>query len=424
MYEELKCKKLLILGGTSGETPIVERAKKFGIYTIVADYHTDYSYSPAKLVADEAWDVSWSDVDTLEQMCKEHHVDGVIAGFSEFRVENAIKLCERLGLPCYATMEQLDITRDKIKFKNVCRENGVPVVREYGSLEEVTHYPVIVKPTDRAGTIGVTVADSYEELIVAYDYAMEMSVCKSVIIEDFICNATEVDAYYMIMDGEITLMTTDDIVKPKDQNDGKVIQSVWLCPMQQEKAFLDTEDKNLRRMIRNMGIQNGCIFFSGFVNAHKEFVWFECGFRLWGEHEYEYVARRGMCNYLDIFIVHALTGSTKSVAMERGNPKLKSAAINFYSRAGILKEISGIDQIRQMEDCYLSIVSGRVGSEYFDNRAILSKLALVGFCNESEECLKNDVAEAYRLFAAVDIAGRDMVYDRIDPNLITTWWNE
>ena len=27
MYEELKCKKLLILGGTSGETPIVERAK-------------------------------------------------------------------------------------------------------------------------------------------------------------------------------------------------------------------------------------------------------------------------------------------------------------------------------------------------------------------------------------------------------------
>ena len=201
MYEELKCKKLLILGGTSGETPIVERAKKFGIYTIVADYHTDYSYSPAKLVADEAWDVSWSDVDTLEQMCKEHHVDGVIAGFSEFRVENAIKLCERLCLPCYATMEQLDITRDKIKFKNVCRENGVPVVREYGSLEEVTHYPVIVKPTDRAGTIGVTVADSYEELIVAYDYAMEMSVCKSVIIEDFICNATEVDAFYMIMDG-------------------------------------------------------------------------------------------------------------------------------------------------------------------------------------------------------------------------------
>ena len=423
MYEELKGKKLLVLGGTSGEVPIVERAKEFGIYTIVADYHTDYSYSPAKLVADEAWDVSWADVDTLEAMCREHNVDGVTAGFSEFRVENTIKLCDRLGFPCYATMEQLDITRDKIKFKQVCRKNGIPVVREYVSVDEVEKYPVIVKPTDRGGTIGVTVATNYEELLKAYDYAMEMSVCKNVVIEDFICNATEVDAYYMIMDGKITLMTTDDIVKPEDRNDGKVIQSVWLCPMQQEQAFLETEDENLRRMIRNMGIQNGCIFFSGFVNAEKEFVWFECGFRLWGEHEYKYVERRGMCNYLDIFIVHALTGNTRTVVRTQGNPKLKSAAINFYSKAGTLNEISGIDEIRKMEDCYLSIVSGRIGSKYTDDCAILTKLALVGFCNESEECLRDDVAEAYRLFSAVDVDGRDMVYDRINPDMITTWWN-
>lgn len=424
MYEELKGKKLLIMGATSGEVPIVERAKKFGIYTIATDYHTDYSYSPAKLVADEAWDVSWSDVDTLEKLCRENSVDGVTAGFSEFRVENTIKLCERLGLPCYATMEQLDITRDKIKFKNVCRANGVPVVREYVSVEDVQKYPVIVKPTDRAGTIGVTVAENHEELIAAYDYAMEMSVCKSVIIEDFICDATEVDAYYMIMDGKITLMTTDDIVKPESQDDGKVIQSVWLCPMQQEKAFLETEDENLRCMIRNMGIQNGCIFFSGFVNEAKEFVWFECGFRMWGEHEYEYVARRGMCNYLDIFIVHALTGSTDLVVMEEGNPKLKSAAINFYSRAGVLNEITGMDEIRRMEDCYLSIVSGRIGSEYSDDRAILTKLALVGFCHESEARLRDDLAQAYRLFGAYDTMGRDMVYDRINPELLMTWWKD
>lgn len=422
MYDELKGKKLLILGATSGEVPLVKRAQSFGIHTIVTDYNMDYSCSPAKLIADEAWDISWSDLDALEQLCRENHVDGVTAGYSEFRVENTIKLCERLNLPCYCTMEQLDITRDKVKFKEVCRANGVPVVREYKDIQEVKSFPVIVKPTDRAGSIGVTVANDQAELLRAYDYAMEKSVCKQVIIEDYICNATEVDAYYMVIDGKITLMTTDDIIKPQDKQDDKVIQSVWLCPMQQEDLFLKKVDEKLQHMIRSMHVENGCIFFSGFVTEKQEYVFFECGFRLWGEHEYDYVARRGMCNYLDIFIVHALTGSCATVKMQEGNPRLKSAAINFYSTAGELAEISGVDQIMQMEDCYLCIVSGKVGSVYTDDQAILSKLALVGFCNTSAEKLSEDVAKAYHYFKAASTQGKDMVYDRIDASRITGWW--
>lgn len=62
-------KKLLILGATAGEISLVKRAQKYGIYVIVTDNHTDYTLAPAKNVADEAWDISWSDIDTLEK-CK------------------------------------------------------------------------------------------------------------------------------------------------------------------------------------------------------------------------------------------------------------------------------------------------------------------------------------------------------------------
>ena len=85
-------KKLLILGATYNENVIIERARKKGIYTIVTDNNLDYSLSPAKYLADEAWDISWSDIDTLYLKCKENKIDGVIAGFSEFRIENMIKL--------------------------------------------------------------------------------------------------------------------------------------------------------------------------------------------------------------------------------------------------------------------------------------------------------------------------------------------
>lgn len=106
--------KLLILGATYHEIDIVERAHNKGIYVIVTDNNLDWSKSPAKYVADEAWNISWSDIDALVLECRESKVNGIIAGFSEFRVENMIKLCDKLGLPCTLSMKQLNLTRDKI----------------------------------------------------------------------------------------------------------------------------------------------------------------------------------------------------------------------------------------------------------------------------------------------------------------------
>lgn len=67
MMDNLIGKKLLILGATTGETTLVRRAQELGVYVIVTDYNTDYTLSPAKNIANEAWDISWSDIDTLER---------------------------------------------------------------------------------------------------------------------------------------------------------------------------------------------------------------------------------------------------------------------------------------------------------------------------------------------------------------------
>src|SRR5699024_10551603 len=144
---KLKGKKLLIFGATAGEISLVNRAQAYGVYVIVTDNHLDYTLTHAKNVANEAWDISCSNIDMLANMYRDNGVSGVLAGYSEFRVENMIKLCNRLNVPCYINNEQLEITRDKAKFKECCRKYGVSVVREYKSIYEVDEYPVIVKPT-------------------------------------------------------------------------------------------------------------------------------------------------------------------------------------------------------------------------------------------------------------------------------------
>lgn len=420
----IKGKKLLVLGATAGEITLIKRAQKFGVYVICTDNNTDYNLSPAKRIADEAWDISWSDIDRLEKKCKEEKIDGVTAGYSEFRVENLIKLCQKLNLPCYTTEEQLEITRDKVKFKNVCRKNGVPVVKEYANVEEVDEFPVIVKPVDRAGSIGISIASDKEELDAAYAYAMEMSVCKKVIIEKYM-QEQKMDVYYAIEDGNIQLISSNDAIMAKDNGFDKVVQSAWLYPMSALNDYLEKVDESARRMIKDMGIQYGCIFFSGFVDSQKEFVFFECGFRLEGGHQYNYVEKKGVFNFLDLFIFHALTGTTND--MPRGieeNTELKNVTINFYANSGTVNKIEGITETTTQEECCQSIVSGRIGQKCNGEKAILSKMLLLSFCSESVEKIKQAVDRAYASIKITDEQKNDLIYDRIDTNQLLTWWEK
>lgn len=73
-------------------------------------------------------------------------------------------------------------------------KNGfnVPKSKGYATLEDalsdanIFEYPIIVKPTDSAGSKGVTRVDESKELKFAVEYAFEHSISGHIIIEQFI----------------------------------------------------------------------------------------------------------------------------------------------------------------------------------------------------------------------------------------------
>ena len=67
LKQNLAGKKLLVLGASVNEITLVERAQEYGVYVIVTDYNLDYNLSPAKKLANKAWNISWSDIDELEK---------------------------------------------------------------------------------------------------------------------------------------------------------------------------------------------------------------------------------------------------------------------------------------------------------------------------------------------------------------------
>lgn len=388
--KEIKRKKLLILGATNDETVIIERAKSLGLYTIVTDYHTDWSLSPAKPVADEAWNISWSDIPLLAEKSRAVGIDGVIAGFSEFRVENMIKLCRELGLPCYINDEQLKITRDKLRFKDYCRQFDIPVVRQYDVHDANIAFPVIVKPADRAGSIGINVAynrNDYEDYI---KIALSLSPSDRVIVEDFIEDGIKFDCYYVINNSVVDLiMTSDTLMYSNAARGHETIQKAWMMPSLYEGEFLKQNDEKIKNMIRHLGFENGCANISCFYKDGAFYV-FEAGFRLTGELSCDYQYADSNSSHLDSLIKHAI-GSPVQDYIKPSKHK-KAFTNNLYmttSCVETVKSIDGLDALKNDASVISAMPEILLGAEVEPNCP--TKYAMITFLADTFEEVRTKI---------------------------------
>ena len=162
--KNLNGKKILIISSDSNDISFVKAAKELGVYTICCDRYTDWKKSPAKAYADESWNIDYSDIETVVKKCKERKIDGVIAGYSEERVLAACRIAKKIGTPFYTTEDQIEITRNKRRFKELCNQYNISTPKEFCKSLPMTEkeiedikYPVIVKPSDNGGRKGISV---------------------------------------------------------------------------------------------------------------------------------------------------------------------------------------------------------------------------------------------------------------------------
>lgn len=184
-------KKLMILGGLRYALPVIKAAHELGAYVITADYLPD---NIAHQYSDEYCDVSITDLDATLHAAKERRIDGIISFACDPGVVTAAYVAEKLRLPSVGSYEAVSILQNKGRFRAFLTEHGfnVPTAKGYNKIEEALkeadlfHWPVIVKPTDSAGSKGVKRVDDPDELRAAIEFALNFSHNKEFIIEDFI----------------------------------------------------------------------------------------------------------------------------------------------------------------------------------------------------------------------------------------------
>mgnify|MGYP004517345407 CR=1 FL=1 len=184
-------KKLMLLGGMRYLVPVIETAHKMGVYVITCDYLPD---NIAHKYSDEYVNVSILEKEKVLEEARKRKIDGILSFACDPGVVTAAYVAEKMNLPTSGPLESIEILQNKGKFRKFLTENNfnVPVAKQYTNIDEALketemfNWPVIVKPTDSAGSKGVTKVSKKENLKEAIEYALKYSHCNEFIIEDFL----------------------------------------------------------------------------------------------------------------------------------------------------------------------------------------------------------------------------------------------
>ena len=186
-----KQKRLMLLGGIRYLLPVIKAAHEQGYYVITADYLPD---NIAHKYSDEYVNVSIIDKEAVLKVAREKEIDGIMSFGVDPGVIAASYVQNQMGLPSFGPFESVVILQNKDKFRAFLRDNGfnVPWAYSFDSVEDALFnrtkftFPLIVKPTDSAGSKGCTRVDDESTLKSALEYAMKYSIGGKIIVEEFI----------------------------------------------------------------------------------------------------------------------------------------------------------------------------------------------------------------------------------------------
>ena len=420
---ELRGKKLLVLGGKPiGSCEIVKRAKEFGIYTIVTDYLNE-SESPAKSFADEAWNISTADIETIAEKAKAIGVDGIYTGVHEFNIRKMIQLCSKLGLHCYCTEKQWDILENKQDFKKACISRGIPVSKEYKEKEALNggipekDYPVIVKPADGSGSRGFSICNNAQELELACQKAKQFTPTGKILIEQFMDYRYSVIINYTVIDGQVIYSGISDKRSKKVFDSGAPIMSFQCYPSEHENEYIRTLDGSAKLMIQDLNIRNGVIWIEAFY-GDTGFTFNEIGFRFGGSLTYYPVEYFYGFNQLDIQIEYALLGENTQYNNRRIPRDRHYCILPIHVKPGTISRIEGLDELKQKPYFY-SIANVHYLGDKIENWGSAQQVfAYIHFIAPTKEDIENIQSDIMNTVHVLDDNGNNQLFNLFDENCV------
>ena len=188
-------KKILILGGSHRDIPLIKAAKELGYFVITLgarEYYLGHKYS------DKAYLIDFNDLTAVEKIYHDEAITFLLPGCGEESYLSTVKLSHKLKIGNFDTLEVAQLVHNKWKFKDFCLSHNIstPNGFYYRGTHENLNFPLVVKPTNLSGGRGVEIVHNEEDLIKALQVTKQHS--QEIVLEEFI--EGELIAYSVIFE--------------------------------------------------------------------------------------------------------------------------------------------------------------------------------------------------------------------------------
>lgn len=181
-------KKIAIIGASYLQEPLVKKAKEMGLYTLCFAWADG---ATCKGLCDKFYDISIVEKEQIFDICQQENIDGIATIASDVAAPTVAYIANKMGL-VGNDYEAAVRANNKYLMRNAFMKAGVPcpLYKMVTSIEETNSidwaYPLIVKPSDRSGSLGVTKVLTPEELTPAVEKAISVSFKKQAMVEEYI----------------------------------------------------------------------------------------------------------------------------------------------------------------------------------------------------------------------------------------------
>lgn len=272
-------KKIMILGAGIYQVPLIQRAKKLGIYAIVVSIPGNY---PGFALADKIYYENTTDWEAILKIAREEKIDGIVTAGTDVAVITIGKVCDEMGL-CGLSYAGAQVATNKLKMKEVYELHDVRTAKYrkiafddpqmYEKIDELT-LPVIFKAVDSSGSRGITRTNTKEEFAEAIALAKKYTRQDYFIVEEFI-EGEEFGAQAFVYNGKVQfILPHGDYVYQGDTG----VPIGHFAPYNLSPEIIVDAKHQLEMAIEAMGLDN-CAINADFILKDNQTYVLEIGGR-------------------------------------------------------------------------------------------------------------------------------------------------
>lgn len=206
--------KLAIIGASYLQRPLVEKAKEMGLRTICFAWAEG---AVCRDLVDVFYPISIVEKEQILSICQQEHIDGICTIASDVAAPTVAYVAEQMGLVAntYETSLRANnkwLMRQAFTSANVpCPQHMCVTNIDVDTIQAQMNLPLIVKPSDRSGSLAVNKITDWAQLPSAIQEAQTASFRGEAMVEEFI-EGREISVEFISYQGKhYPLQITDKV---------------------------------------------------------------------------------------------------------------------------------------------------------------------------------------------------------------------